>query len=82
MYRDVVVDACSNDRRKFAVEVVPTLQDKFAAGIMFAMMDSKSAREQVLDRVRKHLSTQTKVDQARVLWHNLAHWNYNFEAEA
>ena len=82
LYQDLVVDACANNRRQFALEMVPKLDCPHAAGILFGMMDGKNAHSMVVDRIRKHLCSQTRVDQARLLWSNMANWNYNFERDA
>ena len=77
LYFDTVV-AHDLDRKRFALEWMPTIkaQDAFAAGIVFGKFDGKDTRKMVLDTIRKHTGSQTKVDEARSLWGGFK-WDYN-----
>jgi RNA ligase len=78
----VMIGQCNGERKRFALEVVPTLKDEWTAGIMFSMIDGKPVRDMIVDRIAKSLGTQTKVDRARPLWNNTAYWNYNWDGDA
>mgnify|MGYP003340949770 CR=1 FL=1 len=73
-----LVEAHGLDRKRFAIEWMPTIkgQDAFAAGIVFGKFDGKDTRKMVLDQIRKHTGSQTKVDEARGLWGSWR-WDYN-----
>jgi RNA ligase len=81
-YFDTVV-AHGLDRKRYALEWMPTIkaQDQFAPGIVFGKFDGKDTRKMVMDLIRKHLGSQTKVDEARSLWGSFR-WTYHFEADA
>ena len=81
-YYDTVV-AHGLDRKRYALEWMPTIkaQDQFAPGIVFGKFDGKDTRKMVLDLIRKHLGSQTKVDEARSLWGSFR-WTYHFEGDA
>ena len=81
-FNTIMIGQCNGERKHFALEVVPTLKDEWTAGIMFSMIDGKSVRDMVIDRIAKSLGTQTKVDRARPLWNNAAYWNYNWDGDA
>jgi len=76
-YFDTVV-AHGLDRKRYALEWMPTIktQDQFAPGIVFGKFDGKDTRKMVMDLIRKHLGSQTKVDEARSLWGSFR-WEYN-----
>ncbi|NDB57540.1 hypothetical protein EB001_03745 [bacterium] len=76
-YFDTVV-AHSLDRKRYALEWMPIIkaQDQFAPGIVFGKFDGKDTRKMVMDLIRKHLGSQTKVDEARSLWGSFK-WNYD-----
>jgi RNA ligase len=76
-YFDTVV-AHGLDRKRYALEWMPTIkaQDQFAPGIVFGKFDGKNTRKMVMDLIRKHLGSQTKVDEARSLWGSFK-WNYD-----
>ena len=76
-YYDTVV-AHGLDRKRYALEWMPTIkaQDQFAPGIVFGKFDGRDTRKMVLDLIRKHLGSQTKVDEARSLWGSFR-WEYN-----
>jgi RNA ligase len=71
------------DKKTYALTVMKTDQtvDPFMPGMMFGRFDAKDTRTMVLDQIRKNLSTQTKVDNARRLWGH-ARWSFQFEPEA
>jgi len=50
------------DRKQVATEFVPTLKNKADAGLLFRMMDGKDLREQMLEHIEKHISTNTRWD--------------------
>ena len=81
-YYDTVV-AHGLDRKRFALEWLPTIkaQDAFVGNIVFGKFDGKDTRKMVLDLIRKHLGSQTKVDEARSLWGSFR-WTYHFEGDA
>ena len=81
-YYDTVT-AHGLDRKRYALEWMPTIkaQDQFAPGIVFGKFDGKDTRKMVLDLIRKHLGSQTKVDEARSLWGSFR-WTYHFEGDA
>ena len=70
------------DRKRYALEWMPTIkaQDQFAPGIVFGRFDGKDTRKMVLDNIRKHLGSQTKVDEARKLWGSYR-WEYAFDGD-
>jgi len=70
------------DRKRYALEWMPTIktQDQFAPQIVFGKFDGKDTRKMVLDQIRKHLGSQTKVDEVRSLWGGFK-WNYSFEGD-
>jgi RNA ligase len=76
-YFDTVV-AHGLDRKRYALEWMPTIkaQDQFAPNIVFGKFDGKDTRKMVLDLIRKHLGSQTKVDEARSLWGSFR-WEYD-----
>jgi len=76
-YFDTVI-AHGLDRKRFALEWLPTIkgQDAFAGNIVFGKFDGRDTRTMVLDIIRKHLGSQTKVDEARSLWGSFR-WEYN-----
>ena len=76
-YFDTVV-AHGLDRKQYAIQWMPTIkaQDPFAAGIVFGKFDGKDTRKMLLDTIRKHTGSQTKVDEARSLWGGFK-WDYN-----
>jgi len=80
-YQDIVIKR-NLDRKTFALDFLPKLkkEDPFIQGIIFGMFNGKSARDLVLDQVRNHTNTKTKVEEARSLW-NGAKWNYHFDTD-
>jgi len=51
-----------NDRKRIALEMVPTLQNKEDAAFIFRMLDGSNIRDLLLDHVRKNISSNTKWD--------------------
>jgi len=51
-----------NDRKRIALEFVPTLENKADASFIFCMLDGKDLRELMLDHIEKHISSNTKWD--------------------
>ena len=70
------------DRKTWALEHMASAskQNPFTPSIVFSMYDGKDARTLVLNCIRKHTSSQTKIDAARILWDG-ARWEYNFNEE-
>lgn len=60
--RDIARQLYEDDRKRIALEMVPTLQNKEDAQFIFRMLDGSDIRELLLDRVRKSISTNTKWD--------------------
>jgi len=50
------------DRKRIALEFVPTLEHKADASFVFRMLDGKELRELLLDHIRKSISSNTKWD--------------------
>jgi hypothetical protein len=61
----------------------PTIErnDPFGVPFVFSRFDGKDPRQLVIDHVRKHTSTQTRIDQVRDMWGG-ARWSYNFDGDA
>ena len=55
------------DRKRIALEFVPTLEHKTDASFIFRALDGHNMRELLIDYVKKHLSTNTK-------WESCAQW--------
>lgn len=70
------------DRKTWALEHMKEMnqRNRYASAIVFALFDGKDCRKVVLDIIAKNISTQTKVDECRVLWGN-ARWSYSFGDE-
>ncbi len=77
-----MVLASKLDRKEYALKWMPTIkdQDPFAAQIVFGKFDGKDTRTMMLDMVRKHTGTQTKINAVRHLWGG-AQWNYHFDGD-
>ena len=60
----------------------PTIErnDPFGVPFVFARFDGKDPRQLVIDQIRKHTGTQTKVDSVRDLWGDVR-WTYSFESD-
>ena len=52
-----------DDRKRIALEFVPTLENKGDASFIFRMLDGKDLRELMLEHICKHISSNTKWDQ-------------------
>jgi RNA ligase len=51
-----------DDRKRIALEFVPTFENKADASFIFRMLDGKDLRELMLDHIEKHISSNTKWD--------------------
>jgi len=71
------------DRKRYALEWKPTIekQDGFAPVYVFGRFSGKDGRQMVLDEIRRNVGTQTKINEVRRLWNNVA-WDYVFEGDA
>jgi hypothetical protein len=56
-----------SDRKRIALEFVPTLEHKTDAQFIFRMLDGSNIRDLLLDHVRKNISSNTK-------WKQTADW--------
>lgn len=81
-YEDYFQTMSGLDRKTWAVNHMPTVrkQNPFTPSVMFGMYDGKDARKLVLDIVKKHTNSQTKIDEARILWGG-ARWSYHFDVD-
>jgi len=52
-----------DDRKRIALEMVPSLPNKADASFIFRMIDKHNIRDLLLDHVRKNISSNTKWDQ-------------------
>ncbi len=70
------------DRKTWALEHMKAMNESnpFASSIVFNLYNGKTALDTIKDLIAKNLSTQTRVDEARVLWGGLR-WNYTFGEE-
>jgi RNA ligase len=60
--RDICSQLYENDRKRIALEYVPTLPNKADAQFVFRMLDGSNIRELMLDHVRKSISSNVKWD--------------------
>jgi RNA ligase len=60
--RDICSQLYEEDRKRIALEYVPTLPNKADAQFIFRMLDGHNIRDLLLDHVRKSISTNTKWD--------------------
>ena len=67
IYRDGCGIVYKNDRKRIALDFVPTLERKEDAQFIFRMLDGSNIRDLLLDYVRKSISTNVK-------WDNTAEW--------
>jgi hypothetical protein len=51
-----------DDRKRIALEMVPSLPNKTDAQFIFRMLDGSNIRDLLLDHVRKNISSNTKWD--------------------
>jgi T4 RnlA family RNA ligase len=56
-----------NDRKRIALEFVPTLENKADASFIFRMLDGHEFRDLMIDHIRKNISSNTK-------WDKCAEW--------
>ena len=78
-----MVQQAGLDRKRYALEWKPTIekQDGFAPVYVFGRFSGKDGRQMVLDEIRRNVGTQTKINEVRRLWNNVA-WDYVFEGDA
>jgi len=58
-----VMEETEGDRKRIALEFVPTLENKKDAGLIFKMLDGVHPRDLLLDRVRAATGSNTKWDE-------------------
>jgi RNA ligase len=70
------------DRKTWALEYMKAQNDKnrFASSIVFNLYNGKDALKTVIEIIAKNISSQTKVDECRILWGNVQ-WSYSFGQE-
>ena len=70
------------DRKTWALEHMKGMNAKnpFASSIVFNLYNGKTALKSIIEIIAKNLGTQTKVDEARILWGGLR-WNYDHGEE-
>ena len=61
--RDITKQVYDNDRKRIALEFIPTLETKADAGFIFKMLDGHDIRELMLAHIEKNISTNTKWDE-------------------
>lgn len=67
--------ACQGSKKNFALTAANSL-DWVSKAVMFSCWDgNKNVREEVINIIKKNISTQTKVDNIRFVWDNYR-WNY------
>jgi RNA ligase len=65
--RDICSQLYEDDRKRIALEYIPTLENKADAQFIFRMLDGHSIRDLLLDHARKSISTNTR-------WEECARW--------
>ena len=66
---------CKGDKKRFALEVAPTL-DGVTRKVIFSCWDNgKTVTDELLNHIRSRVGTQTQVESVRHLWGNQA-WKY------
>jgi RNA ligase len=65
--RDICSQLYEDDRKRVALEYVPTLPNKADAQFVFRMLDGHNIRDLLLDHVRKSINTNTR-------WEECARW--------
>jgi RNA ligase len=65
--RDICSQLYEDDRKRIALEYIPTLENKADAQFIFRMLDGHSIRDLLLDHVRKNINTNTK-------WEECSRW--------
>ena len=63
------------EKKDFAVEFVQKKVEPIYTPIMYAMKSGKGSKEVLIEMIRKSLSSQSKIQDARWMWGNLD-WNY------
>jgi RNA ligase len=61
--RNICSQLYEDDRKRIALEYIPTLPNKADAQFVFRMLDGSSIRDLLLEHVRKSISTNTKWEQ-------------------
>ena len=81
-YFQTVIVGQGIDRKTWAINHLNTIkqQNPHTPGIIFGMYDGKDAHKLVVDIISRHTSTQTRIDEVRILWNNHK-WNYQFEGD-
>jgi len=51
-----------NDRKRVALEFIPTLEHKADASFIFRMLDGHEVRDLMIDHIRKNISSNTRWD--------------------
>lgn len=51
-----------NDRKRIALEFIPTLENKADASFIFRMLDGHELRDLMIDHIRKNISSNTRWD--------------------
>lgn len=70
----------NNDRKRFAVELAPTVEP-ITRSVLFAAWDGKRiVRDELLNVIRKNTGSGPKVDSVRHLWQGVS-WTYNYNAD-
>jgi RNA ligase len=65
--RDIARQLYSDNRKRIALEFVPTLENKADASFIFRMLDGKDIRELMFQHIEKHINNNTK-------WESCAQW--------
>jgi RNA ligase len=65
--RDICSQLYEDDRKRVALEYIPTLSDKADAAFIFRLLDGHNVRDLLLDHVRKNTVTNVRWD-ACALW--------------
>ena len=76
---NTVVYTAAGDSYKCVVDGVDA-SGKPAHNEWTGKFDGKDTRTMVLDQIRKHVGSQTKVDEARGMWGS-HRWSYQFEGD-
>ena len=70
---DGYMKTCGNDRKQFAVEIVPEIEPLFRP-IYFQMFNNKNVKQMIINIISKNTGSSTTIDSVRPLWNNY-HWN-------
>jgi RNA ligase len=60
--RNICSQLFEDDRKRIALEYIPTLKNKADAALIFRMLDGSNVRDLLLDHVRKNIVTNVKWD--------------------